>query len=676
MRFEPPLAFTSSGTAPLGGDPPPVPGDSTVARELAFLTDYGVERGVLAAAATRAQRDDVCPARGLIAYDGVSENLFYRGLAHHLGVGFEAGWPQIAAPVDVVKIQRRGFTKLACGRWLIAPSDNALRLLMAARERFCLNQSRLVLTTPAHLAALARHRGTAAIAYAASHALPDMAPHLSAKDAFDRRACGITLVLGLVCGLATLFSATAFLVAMGLLFFAGMVFRLLVCANGQDADPATNVTLRDDEAPFYSVLVPLYREANMVPHLIAALDLLDYPRSKLEILVLVETDDVATRSALSEIALSSPYRVLVVPDGKPRTKPRALNVGLMMARGTLVTVYDAEDRPAPDQLRRAAQRFDGAPAHLACLQARLRIMNGGRSRLARAFAIEYASLFELFNVGLARWRLPIPLGGTSNHFRVASLRAIGGWDAWNVTEDADLGLRLARFGYETDVLDSVTCEDALESPALWFRQRRRWMKGWFQTLLVLARDARSVSRDLGPRRAMSVGLCLLNLVVGPLLTPLFLSLVILHLIWEGMPTPHANGTLLEATLSYSVIATGAELDALVRVCGLEACRPKRTSMELATPVALSADDQRRRGRGPVRSLPQAISLAQDRASTLGRAKPQPACPSRSPWYTPALMRPHQSGLSRYQRTVLRSPVSKLSSGTQPRSRLIFEASMA
>ena len=556
MRFEPPLAFSSSGAAPPGRDTTPFAGDIPIARDLAFLADYGVEREVLEAAAMRAGRDNVCSATGLMAYDGVSESLFYRGLAHHLGVDFEAGWPHIATPVDAVAIQNRGFTKLACGRWLIAPSDDALRLLLAARERVRLDPSRLLLTTPAHLAALARHRGTAAIGYAASDALPDRAPHLSAKNAFDWKARGITAVLALICVVATLFSLTAVLVSMGLLFFAGIVFRLLVCANGQDADAAAHVILRDDKTPFYSLLVPLYREANMVPHLVAALDLLDYPRSKLEILVLVEADDVATRDALSAISLSAPYRVLVVPSGKPRTKPRALNFGLLMARGTLITVYDAEDRPAPDQLRRAAQRFDVAPPRLACLQARLRIMNGGHSRLARAFAIEYASLFEVFNVGLARWRLPIPLGGTSNHFRVASLRAVGGWDAWNVTEDADLGLRLARFGYETDVLDSVTCEDALESRTLWFRQRRRWMKGWFQTLVVLVRDARSVREDLGLLRAMGVGLCLLNLAVGPLLTPLFLSFVVLDLVRAGVPTPHAGWALLEATLSYSVIVTG------------------------------------------------------------------------------------------------------------------------
>ncbi len=554
MRFEPPVTFKlSEAAAPVG--------DSSLhervdARDLAFLVAYGVRPEFLNAAVARAHREDVCPARALVACGGVSESRLYRGLAHHLGVAFEAGWPRLAAPVDVAEIQRRGFAKLACGRWLIAPCDQALPLLLTARDRFRLNRSRLVLTTPAHLAALARHHGSAALADAASHALPNDAPRLSAKGALDAWSCAIASIVALVCALATLSSNTPFLVTMGLLFLAGIMFRLLVCARGRDPDPVETVTLRDAEAPFYSVLVPLYREAGMVPDLVAALDRLEYPRSKLEILVLVETDDDETLAALAARPLSAPYRIIVVPDGGPRTKPRALNVGLMLARGSLITVYDAEDRPAPDQLRRAAQRFAAAPDRLACLQARLRITNGDDRCFARAFAIEYASLFELFNVGLARWTLPIALGGTSNHFRTAILRAVGGWDAWNVTEDADLGLRLARFGYATDVLASVTCEEAPESLKLWFRQRRRWMKGWLQTSVVLARDVRGVGRDLGPLRAMSVGLCLLNLVAGPLLTPVFLAFVVWHLARDGLPAPLESWALLKATLSYSVIAAG------------------------------------------------------------------------------------------------------------------------
>ena len=183
MRFEPPVTFKpSEAAAPVG--------DSSLhervdTRDLAFLVAYGVRPEFLNAAAARAHREDVCPARALVAGDGISESRLYRGLAHHLGVAFEAGWPRLAAPVDVAEIQRRGFAKLACGRWLIAPCDQALPLLLTARDRFRLNRSRLVLTTPAHLAALARHHAAAALADAASHALPHDAPRLSATGAVD-----------------------------------------------------------------------------------------------------------------------------------------------------------------------------------------------------------------------------------------------------------------------------------------------------------------------------------------------------------------------------------------------------------------------------------------------------------------------------------------------------------
>ena len=260
----------------------------------------------------------------------------------------------------------------------------------------------------------------------------------------------------------------------------------------------------------------------MVPVLIRRLGALDYPPAKLEILFLVEADDTETRVALTAAPKPPWMRSVAVPPGMPRTKPRALNVGLALARGTLITVYDAEDKPHPGQLRMAAARYAAAPPRLACLQGSIAISRNA-GLLPRLFALEYAGLFDLFNVGLARLRLPMPLGGTSNHFKASALRDLGGWDAWNVTEDADLGLRMARFGYETDVLDSTTYEEAPERPAIWVKQRRRWTKGWMQVALVLARD-RSATRDLGLGRSAAVTLMLVNLVVGPLATPLVLAL--------------------------------------------------------------------------------------------------------------------------------------------------------
>ncbi|AMJ62280.1 glycosyltransferase family 2 protein [Bosea sp. PAMC 26642] len=223
----------------------------------------------------------------------------------------------------------------------------------------------------------------------------------------------------------------------------------------------------------------------------------DYPPAKLDIRLLVEEDDAGLRAALLRFGLPAHVATVIVPPGAPRTKPRALNLALLEARGTLFTIFDAEDIPEPRQLRLAAARFLNAPSELACLQARLVIDNPGDGPLPALFALEYAGLFEVINPGLLRCQLPIMLGGTSNHFRTEAVRAVGGWDAWNVTEDADLALRLARAGYRMDDLPSRTWEEAPITLSAWFRQRSRWIKGYIQTLVTHLRDPVTLLREAG-----------------------------------------------------------------------------------------------------------------------------------------------------------------------------------
>ena len=416
----------------------------------------------------------------------------------------------------------------------------------------------VAITTPTHFEAVVCHRARERIARRASHALPEVAGRLSAL-----RALTTPIIVVVGAGIAALLAGIACgshveSDVLGFVFLVGILFRLFVLAVGVSGSTAPkDAEIADRLLPTYSVLVPLRDEAEMVPDLVAALAALEYPAAKREILFLIEPDDPSTRAALVAQRLPPGFRIVDLPPGEPRTKPRALNVGLLVASGDLVTIYDAEDRPEPDQLRRAATRFSDAPETLACLQARLAIANGAAGLLPRLFAIEYAGLFDVFNVGLARLRLPIALGGTSNHFRAKALRAVGGWDAWNVTEDADLGLRLARFGYATAVLASTTFEEAPERLGLWLRQRRRWTKGWMQTLIVLARDLPDVVRDLGPKHALVVALLLTNLVTGPLLTPFFLALVVWRAVAQGLATPHGDVAILEATQAATVIGIGA-----------------------------------------------------------------------------------------------------------------------
>lgn len=289
--------------------------------------------------------------------------------------------------------------------------------------------------------------------------------------------------------------------------------------------------LPDHDLPRYTLLVPLYREARVLDDLIFRLSRLDYPRDRLEILFLVEQDDQETRDAIATRREHFPRCILVLtlPPGSPRTKPRALNAALPFATGELIVVYDAEDAPEPDQLRRAAATFASAPRDMTCLQARLGIANPYDGWLAWRFAVDYAALFDTIKCGSARLGLPVPLGGSSNHFRLEALLRAGAWDAWNVTEDANLGIRLARFRHRIGDLPSTTWEEAPSTLGLWLNQRTRWMKGWMQTLFVQARAPRDLLGELGPFRALAISMTGLTVVFGALLLPLVVAAFIFRL---------------------------------------------------------------------------------------------------------------------------------------------------
>jgi cellulose synthase/poly-beta-1,6-N-acetylglucosamine synthase-like glycosyltransferase len=315
------------------------------------------------------------------------------------------------------------------------------------------------------------------------------------------------------------------IVTFSVLFICVSIVKLISAVEPRPLVLASPV-LRDQDLPVYTVLVPLYQEAVMLKRIFEALNSLDYPRQKTDIKIIVEQDDTETRRAAMKLAEGTDIDVITVPAGKPRTKPRALNFAMMFARGSLVTIYDAEDIPQRSQLRLAANCFAIASPRVACLQARLSFYNARENWLTRQFAIEYASLFDLMLPMLARYRLPLPLGGTSNHFRMAALRAAGGWDAWNVTEDADLGLRLSRLGYQCEVLSSSTHEEANCQLGNWLHQRARWLKGWMQTWLVHMRSPVRTWRDLGAARFMAAQITLMGIIGSALLHPVFLVLLV------------------------------------------------------------------------------------------------------------------------------------------------------
>lgn len=272
----------------------------------------------------------------------------------------------------------------------------------------------------------------------------------------------------------------------------------------------------DEELPDYSVLIPLHNEAAMVPQLYAVMAALDYPAERLDIKFVVEAASADTIAAVRAGLADPRFSLVTVPDAMPRTKPKALDFALPLCRGEHVVVFDAEDVPDPDQLWKAALRFRDAE-DLVCLQASLVIDNGRRNWLAALFAGEYAGLFRVLLPALARWHLPMPLGGTSNHFRLKSLRELGGWDAYNVTEDADLGLRLARRKLRVDVLASATREAAPTQLWPWIGQRTRWMKGWMQTFIVHNRDPGRLMSEMGLPAFLVVEALLLGMILAPML---------------------------------------------------------------------------------------------------------------------------------------------------------------
>ncbi len=260
------------------------------------------------------------------------------------------------------------------------------------------------------------------------------------------------------------------------------------------------------------------------------------------------------------------FDIIIVPRGKPQTKPRALNYAVQFARGSLVTIYDGEDIPQPSQLRKAAAAFAEADDTLGCLQAPLAFFNPNENWLTRQFAAEYAALFRVVLPTLVAYDMPLPLGGTSNHFRASALEAVGYWDAFNMTEDADLGIRLARHGFKTGMLDSTTFEEANTEIVNWMRQRRRWLKGFLQTWLVHSRNPVQLLRDVGPGGFLAVQTMTIGVFASALLHPVLL----LTAMWNFLPGPLAVST---ATAGGTLIS-GASLVILVMgyVSAFAACR--------------------------------------------------------------------------------------------------------
>ncbi|MEM9029648.1 MAG: glycosyltransferase [Pseudomonadota bacterium] len=411
------------------------------------------------------------------------------------------------------------------------------------------------------------------------------APHFSAATGlWSWQVAALVSVPGLLIGIGLVepgLVAPAALGTLSVIFLIVVLLRLvaavIVVAGPSDVDLLTRLRLSDEELPTYAVVVPLYREADIVADCISAMANVDYPTDKLDIVFAVEADDAATLDAFARVPLPLHMRIEVVAVGEPRTKPKALNYVLAGLSCEYVAVYDAEDLPEPDQLRKAAIRFSAGGANLGCLQAKLNIYNWDDCVITRQFCLEYSGLFDGFLRALEFAGLPIPLGGTSNHFPRSVLQAIGGWDAHNVTEDADLGLRLARLGYRVSVLDSTTWEEAPANAGVWLRQRTRWIKGWLQTYAVHMRQPFRLLRDLGFWRFAGLQAFVGGLLASAFLHPLVYILIALQV---SGPDPFAipSDPLSKTMWAIAAFNVGAGLISAAVLAGVSVVKRRRPKL--------------------------------------------------------------------------------------------------
>lgn len=448
----------------------------------------------------------------LVSKSIISMQTLYRMLAEHFRTRFvdllaEQPDNALLRAADLNEyIQYRAVPwKREEGAITVATSEPDAQLATWAAAKFG-NNWRFVITSPYDIRRTVERVFSTRLDEESRLHLYHMAPQHSARKTFQRdQQYALVGILALLAALAALYPQETFMWLVGILhvtYAMTMVFKWMVFSSGLRT-PAKNYLqaaarpITDKELPVYTILVPLYKEAGSLPHLIASLKRLNYPASKLDVKLVLEADDEETISAAIALKPAWNFDIIRVPHSNPRTKPKACNYALRFARGAYVTIYDADDEPDPDQLRKAFAAFRNLPADVACVQSRLNYYNANDSLITRWFAIEYGILFDSLLPGLQALDIPIPLGGTSNHLSLARLRELGEWDPYNVTEDADLGVRLATRGQRTVVIDSVTMEEAPITLTPWLKQRSRWIKGYMQTWLVHMRSPIALLRNLG-----------------------------------------------------------------------------------------------------------------------------------------------------------------------------------
>ena len=381
-------------------------------------------------------------------------------------------------------------------------------------------------------------------------------PENSARSTLSKgqKITGIAIIVTLIGFLIFDYSATLLVlnIIAQIIYAILSLFKFWILSRGFREQNQLRFTQEEVDAiderdlPVFSLLVPVYKEATLVPLIVERLNNLDYPHHKLDIRILLEEDDLETLEAFQKFDLPPHYTLLVVPDSQPHTKPKACNYGLIRARGDYVVIYDAEDMPERDQLKKVHLAFQKLPDNYACVQAKLNYYNSTQNILTKWFTHEYSTWFDVLLVGVMTFKFPLPLGGTSNHFKTDVLREIGAWDPFNVTEDADLGIRLHKLNYKTVVLDSYTFEEANSNLKNWVRQRSRWIKGYLQTWFVHMRNPIKFMKSVGFSGFVGFQAMMLGTPLIPLMNPFFWIMTLSWYLYE----PAVITTLFPGPLYY------------------------------------------------------------------------------------------------------------------------------
>ncbi|MCR5735020.1 MAG: glycosyltransferase [Lachnospiraceae bacterium] len=314
--------------------------------------------------------------------------------------------------------------------------------------------------------------------------------------------------------------------------------KFIIVMKGTKKEGQLRFTKKEIEAideqklPIYTILIPVYRETEVIHHLIERIEKMDYPKYKLDVRILMEEDDTEMVEAVKKMNLPHYFIPVIVPYSHPKTKPKACNYGLIGCKGDYVVIYDAEDRPEHDQLKKAYLAFERLPEDYVCVQAKLNYFNSTENWLTKLFTQEYSMWFELLLVGIMQLNIPIPLGGTSNHFKTSFLKKVGGWDPFNVTEDADLGIRLYKHKCRTAVIDSRTWEEANCNLANWIRQRSRWIKGYMQTFFVHMRHPVQFFRQIGGKGMVGYLAMIFGTPFLPLINPIFWAMLVIWIVFK------------------------------------------------------------------------------------------------------------------------------------------------